>query len=749
MGAGDVVRRPVRTAGAIGASSVACSSKAKPVAVVDSEANVDARVIFYSEECRNARRAGSISNEAAQAAQKLGDCDRMRIYSDASTAASTVADSVSNEALEDSFPSIDIELAHVRLDLTEKIEACCASPTTPLSQISTNPSTPAGSAGDFDTWNLSDDGLSAVSPNTAACVRSVAETTKQPYAREEQRLFAAGGGRELFPVKNSHPVVVVAESAACSSSCSSSRPAENNKIAAANAAVAARLECSSSSCSRPAEIAAANAAVAARLADLAANKQVPQCSSSPVCDMGGTLNDLVRKRASAIDERKRPSALQPSVRSASCGSGDARATNLRYFYAAAIRGLGAAYNDNNSLDPEISAHTGFAALPCPLVPEGGEFTQVRRLAKAIHGEIFMYRWSRVPSRSSKTQQEQDCDHNNGDNVCEVAVKKLLTERIARNIGKDKDERLVHLDSRNAPDPEDALTEIGVLTYLSQQRDLPQYLLKMHGIFKEDDRHTLLVTEFAEGGELFSVAASGKSLPEADVKQYVWQMLQAVAYLHLHRIGHRDVSLENVLVKDGNIRLMDFGMAVQSHSASGTELRYFRMVGKDFYRAPECYVPAGSEIRAVAPDGSSPGDVVLVASGPVLCEAKLPPGSWPGQICTAELWGYAAQPADVFSSGICIFILAWQSPPWHRASLQDPSFCYARARGDGGVEALLWNWMKKPLSPEAMQLLHEMLRPDPTTRPSAAACLASPWFASLADTPVPVHSRPDKVGRCDA
>jgi len=44
---------------------------------------------------------------ATEAAQKLGDCDRTRIYSDASTAASTVADSVSNEALEEDFAAAD------------------------------------------------------------------------------------------------------------------------------------------------------------------------------------------------------------------------------------------------------------------------------------------------------------------------------------------------------------------------------------------------------------------------------------------------------------------------------------------------------------------------------------------------------------------------------------------------------------------------------------------------------------------
>lgn len=52
------------------------------------------------------------------------------------------------------------------------------------------------------------------------------------------------------------------------------------------------------------------------------------------------------------------------------------------------------------------------------------------------------------------------------------------------------------------------------------------------------------------------------------------------YLHAHDIGHRDISLENVLLKNGVTRLMDFGMAAQTRRRCGTRLRYFRAVGKD-------------------------------------------------------------------------------------------------------------------------------------------------------------------------
>merc|ERR550532_2469607 len=124
--------------------------------------------------------------------------------------------------------------------------------------------------------------------------------------------------------------------------------------------------------------------------------------------------------------------------------------------------------------------------------------------------------------------------------------------------------------------------------------------------------------------------------------------------------------------------MDFGMAVRSHSAAGLALRYFRGVGKDFYRAPELYVPETTKVRAVAPPVPGAGGVSMVeAGGRYLCEVRFHPDAVPGQASMAEVWGYAAQPADVFSAGVCLFTLGWRCPPWRRAMLADSMFAFVR------------------------------------------------------------------------
>merc|ERR1719181_12773 len=190
---------------------------------------------------------------------------------------------------------------------------------------------------------------------------------------------------------------------------------------------------------------------------------------------------------------------------------------------------------------------------------------------------------------------------------------------------------------------------------------------MMGCFS-DTQHTWLVTEFADGGELFDLVASSQVF-ESSKMRYSWELLKAIEYLHDHRIGHRDVSLENTLIKDDSVKLMDFGLAVQSHTASGTTLRYFRAAGKNFSRAPECYVPMTTEVRVDAPLSSKAGDVVMAkCSGGYLCEVRLPSDAIPGQSCKAEVWGYAVQPVDIFAAGVAISILHCGFPLWQKALL---------------------------------------------------------------------------------
>lgn len=208
-------------------------------------------------------------------------------------------------------------------------------------------------------------------------------------------------------------------------------------------------------------------------------------------------------------------------------------------------------------------------------------------------------------------------------------------------------------------------------------------------------------------------------------------------MHKHHIGHRDLSLENILLHKGNVRVMDFGMAVRSTTLAGTELRYFRSVGKDYYRACECYVPPAHEVEVTMPANSAPGNLVVMAvNGKHICEVRMPMDGKPGSKCKAEVWGYAACPADIWSVGVCIFAMMVGRPAWEKAHLGDKLFVLATRQG----LAKFVQQLRKPELPcAAQQLLDRMLSCLPAKRPTASDCLGCDWFEDLHNAPVPTHS----------
>jgi serine/threonine protein kinase len=369
-------------------------------------------------------------------------------------------------------------------------------------------------------------------------------------------------------------------------------------------------------------------------------------------------------------------------------------------------------------DPRNTNIAYFSAMVNMVSSIAGELIMVKKLADAINGTVGLYRWKRP-----------------GHDDQRVAVKKMANHKVNRNQKKEICDWSAHLNKHASPFLEDSLTEIGVLSYLSQQHDLSPHLLKMRAVYA-DSNFTWLVTEFADGGELFGQAAASHVVLSAEtIRLHLRHILEAIAYLHSHKIGHRDVSLENILLQEGKAKLMDFGMAAQTHSSSGVALRYFRSAGKEMYRAPECYVPPLRMVRVRVPKDASPGDVIMATvAGGYLCEVRLPEKCEAGEECQAEPFGYALPLPDVFAVAVCLFVLGFRVPPWRKAALSDPYFAFVNSCGGTGIESLLQRWGKATdhLPAEAMDLMTKMLHTDPSKRASVDECLASPWFTMRND-----------------
>ncbi|KAI9358071.1 kinase-like domain-containing protein [Pilaira anomala] len=166
------------------------------------------------------------------------------------------------------------------------------------------------------------------------------------------------------------------------------------------------------------------------------------------------------------------------------------------------------------------------------------------------------------------------------------------------------------------------------------------LLALHRVIHDQD-YIYMVMELCDQGDLFDFVIrdqdSNNSLREEDlVKKLFLQILEAVESMHAQGVYHRDLKLENVLLKcedeededDISCKVADFGLA--------TRERYSIEFGcgSTSYLAPEHF------------DDS---------------------------ISTEELVPYDAAASDVWSLGVLLLALIFGRNPWQEASSADATY----------------------------------------------------------------------------
>ena len=86
-----------------------------------------------------------------------------------------------------------------------------------------------------------------------------------------------------------------------------------------------------------------------------------------------------------------------------------------------------------------------------------------------------------------------------------------------------------------------LDEIEILKYLEHPN-----IMKIYECFNDKD-NVYIVSEYCDEGDLLGKMEKLGSLNEIVVKQLMFQILNAIAYLHANRIFHGDIKLENVML----------------------------------------------------------------------------------------------------------------------------------------------------------------------------------------------------------
>lgn len=112
----------------------------------------------------------------------------------------------------------------------------------------------------------------------------------------------------------------------------------------------------------------------------------------------------------------------------------------------------------------------------------------------------------------------------------------------------------------------------------------QDIVQMYGRFEAF--HTFFIAmEFCDGQPLDDVIRANNALPEEEVRKIVGRVALALNYAHGEGVIHRDVKPANtMLLRDGGLKLMDFGLASPVADTDPTVAGY--IVGTPRYMAPE-------------------------------------------------------------------------------------------------------------------------------------------------------------------
>lgn len=87
------------------------------------------------------------------------------------------------------------------------------------------------------------------------------------------------------------------------------------------------------------------------------------------------------------------------------------------------------------------------------------------------------------------------------------------------------------------------------------------ILRLYQVM-QTDKHLMLVTEFCAGGEIFDHLVAHGRMTEPVARGYFRQIVNAIEFLHVAGIVHRDLKAENLLLtKDLKIvKIADFGFS---------------------------------------------------------------------------------------------------------------------------------------------------------------------------------------------
>lgn len=137
---------------------------------------------------------------------------------------------------------------------------------------------------------------------------------------------------------------------------------------------------------------------------------------------------------------------------------------------------------------------------------------------------------------------------------------------------------IRLDSEEEGVPCTAIREISLLKELKHPN-----IVRLYDVVHTEKKLTL-VFEYLDSDLKKYLDNNNGDLDLATIKHLMWQLLKGIAYCHEHRVLHRDLKPQNLLInKKMELKLADFGLA----RAFGIPVRHYsHEVVTLWYRAPD-------------------------------------------------------------------------------------------------------------------------------------------------------------------
>ncbi|XP_048191880.1 nik-related protein kinase isoform X2 [Perognathus longimembris pacificus] len=141
--------------------------------------------------------------------------------------------------------------------------------------------------------------------------------------------------------------------------------------------------------------------------------------------------------------------------------------------------------------------------------------------------------------------------------------------------------------RYSDEEEDLRTELNLLRKYSFHKNIVSFYGAFFKLSPPGHRHQLwMVMELCAAGSVTDVVRMTKnqSLKEDWIAYICREVLQGLAHLHAHRVIHRDIKGQNVLLThNAEVKLVDFGVSAQVSRTNG---RRNSFIGTPYWMAPE-------------------------------------------------------------------------------------------------------------------------------------------------------------------